>query len=303
MSTASYPRVAVSRVTARRADPAAVLSWLVAAMAVGAAGFGLFWASGDPATAYTTLRGESVETYGRGVYDADSVFRGAGFRGTDALTLFLGIPFLLAAVALHRRGSVRGTLLLTGALAYFLYVYASLALGAAYNELFLLYVAVFGASAFGFVAALRAVEPRSLDPARLPRRALGVFMLAGGVATAAIWLVPEVLPALAAGDSPDLEGYTTLVTHVLDLGIVVPAAFLSGVLILRRAPLGYLIAVPLLVVEASLLPMIALQTVSQVEAGVSFTTAEIVGPIASFCVFAALAVAFLTRVLRRVPGS
>jgi hypothetical protein len=279
----------------------AVTSWLVAGMALVAAGIGLFWEGGEAATTYTTLRGESVDTYGRGVYDTDSLFRGAGFRGTDAVMLFLGIPFLLAVVALHRRGSVRGTLLLAGALAYFLYVYASLALGSAYNELFLLYVALLGTSAFGFVIALRGVDRHVLDT-RLPRHAIAIFMLASGVATAAIWLVPEVLPALAAGDTPDLEGYTTLVTHVLDLGIVVPAVFLSGVLILRREPLGYLLAVPLLVLEASLLPMIALQTASQVEAGVSFTTAEIVGPIVSFCVFATLAVVVLTAILRRVPG-
>jgi hypothetical protein len=285
-------------------DVVAVLAWLVAATALVAAAVGLFWEGSGASTAYTTLRGETVETYGRGIYAADTLFRGAGFRGSDALTLFVGVPFLLVAVALYRRGSVRGTFLLAGALAYFLYTYASVALGAAYNDLFLLYVAVFSAALFAFVVLLRAVDVGEVDWSRMPRRSIGIFMLASGVLTAAIWLLlTDLLPAVIEGRTPELEGYTTLVTHVLDLGIVVPSVFVAGVLILRRSPLGYLFAIPLLVVEASLLPMIATQTASQVEAGVSFTSAEIIGPIASFCVFGALAVWFLVAALRRMPGS
>jgi hypothetical protein len=44
---------------------------------------------------------------------------------------------------LYRRGSLRGRLLLIGILTYFLYVYASIAFGAAYNALFLVYVGLF----------------------------------------------------------------------------------------------------------------------------------------------------------------
>jgi len=40
---------------------------------------------------------------------------------------------------LYQRGSMGGQLLLTGTLGYFLYLYASMALGAAYNRLFVVY--------------------------------------------------------------------------------------------------------------------------------------------------------------------
>jgi len=131
------------------------LAALIALLALVAAGTGLFWLSGDGPLTVTTVRGETVELYGRGLYRDDSVFKGAGFRGTDAVTLVLAIPLLVITTLLYRRGSLGGGLLLTGTLGFFLYNYASLALGAAYNNLFLVYVALFGASLFAFVLAFR----------------------------------------------------------------------------------------------------------------------------------------------------
>lgn len=45
-----------------------------------------------------------------------------------------------------------------GALAYFLYVYATLALNAAYNDLFLVYVALFSASFFALAAVVASID-------------------------------------------------------------------------------------------------------------------------------------------------
>jgi hypothetical protein len=51
-----------------------------------------------------------------------------------------------------------------------------------------------------------------------------------------------------------------------------------------------------------LAPLIATQTVSQLLAGVSFTTAEIVGPVTGFIVLALVAIWILTALLRNVSG-
>jgi hypothetical protein len=51
---------------------------------------------------------------------------------------------------------------------------------------------------------------------------------------------------------------------------------------LRRQPFGYVIAFSLLVLEALLLPIIAIATALQVNMGIEFTAGEIVGPIAGF---------------------
>ena len=86
------------------------------------------------------------------------------------------------------------------------------------------------------------------------------------------------------------------------IAIVVPAAFTAGVLVLRCDPRGYLIAVPLLILIAMLVPGIIAMTVSQLQAGVVFTTAEWVGPISGFLVLGGIGAWVTVRVLRRIPS-
>ena len=111
------------------------LSPLISVLALVAAGTGLFWQDAGSSFSFTTLRGETVQMYGQGLYRYDSLFTGAGYKGQDATTLFLGIPLLVLLTLLYRRGSPRAGLLLTGVLAYFVYVYVSMAFNAAYNNL------------------------------------------------------------------------------------------------------------------------------------------------------------------------
>ncbi len=253
---------------------------------------------------FTTFRGQSATTYGLGVYRNDSLLIGAGLRGTDAITLFLCIPLLLAATLLYRRGSVRSRFLLAGMLSYFLYNSASLALGAAYNPLFLLYVAYFSASLFAFTSSCASADLAGL-PARisslLPRRGIAAFLLISGSVLAAVWL-SDLIGSLAAGTLPQtLAGYTTMMTYVLDLGIITPAVFISAVLVLRGSPRGYLFAFVLLVLESLIGLVVIAQTVAQLRAGVILTVAQISLFAASFVALSGFAIWSAAALLRGLP--
>src|SRR5947209_14069845 len=113
------------------------LSWLIAALALVAATIGLFYQDGGSAFSFTTLRGQTMQIYGQGLYRYDTPITAVGFKAADAVTIVLAIPLLLTSTLLYRRGSLKGGLLLTGVLAYFLYNYGSVAIAAAYNNLFL----------------------------------------------------------------------------------------------------------------------------------------------------------------------
>ena len=283
------------------------LTWLVAVLALASAISGLVWPGGGDQFSYTTLRGTAADIYGQGLYENDTLFIGAGNKGTDMVTILVGVPLLLIAGLLYRRRSLRGGLLLLGALPWFLYVGSSYALGAvAYNDLFLVYVALLSASLFAFVLAFRSLENRSAFSefaVRLPRRGPAVFMFASAVVTLGVWLI-QPLASLIGDDPPErLDTYTTLFTNALDIAIIVPTAFAAGVLILRPSAIGYLIALSLLVLEAMLAPMIVAQTISQVRAGVSFAPGEIVGPIVGFAILGVLAIWILVSILRRIPTS
>ena len=247
-----------------------------------------------------TVRGSVAELFGGGVYHYDTVFVGAGNRGTDAVTLVIAIPLLMLCLRETRRASLRWTLMVSGAVAWFLYVYLTMAVGSAFNPLFLVYVVIFSAALWMLGLVIRNVDVVRLagQVDRLPRTGPAVLMLVSGVATAMIWLVP-ILGAQLAGDAPArLDSYTTVVTTAIDAAVITPAAVVAGILILRRSGVGYLMAVPLLVLESMLAPMIAAQTTSQVLAGVSFQPGEIVAPLAGFVVLAGAAVWVLGTILR-----
>jgi hypothetical protein len=281
------------------------LPGLVAAVGAAVAATGLIWRpSGNPTTVVTP-RGQTVHLAGDGLYRYDTVFTAANNTAADAVVLALGIPLVVTAWLQHRKRSPRGTLLLTGSLGYLLYVYASYALGVAYNPLYLAYVTLLSASLFGFLAAFAATDRAALAAAAenpdVPHRSLSSFLLASAAVTAVVWLQPLVA-ALLQGTAPDLlDVYTTPVTYSLDLAVITPAAALAGLLVRRGQPIGYLLAVPLLVIIVLLLPTISLATALQVAAGISFTPAEVMGPIAGFAVLGVLGARLLVRLLRAVP--
>lgn len=281
------------------------LTALIGGLALIATGIGLWAPNEGHSFAFTTLRGQTVEIYGQGLYRYDTLFIGAGFKAQDTVTLLLGIPLLVLATLLYQRRSLRGGVLLMGMLGYFLYIYASMALGAAYNGLFLIYIALFSASLFAFVLAFTALDIQTISTrfaTGMPRRGLIIFMFVSGLLTLTVWIAP-LMAALLQGHPPKLlDSYTTKITDVLDLGIIVPAVFLSGGLLLRRNPLGYLIAVPLLMLIVMLVPIIVLSTTNQLAAGVSFTPGEIVGPIAGFLALGLMAIWLLALLLRQLAN-
>jgi hypothetical protein len=85
------------------------------------------------------------------------------------------------------------------------------------------------------------------------------------------------------------------------MAVIVRAAALAGVMILRHRVFGYVVAFSLLVLEALLLPFIAIATMVQVDLGMEFEPPEIIGPIAGFGVFAVLSLWVIVAILRRVP--
>ncbi len=281
------------------------LGVLIAVLALVAGLAGVLQSGGPGPSSVTTVRGDGAQLLGEGLYRYDTVFTGAGFRGTDVVTVVLGIPALLVCLVLYRRGSLRGALALTGVVAYFLYISSSLSLAAAYNPLFLVYVATLSASFYALVLLVRSIDLGALGEhglARLPRRLPGVFFVVAGLLTAVVWLMP-LGEALASGGPPErMDTYSTAVTFALDLALIVPACFIAARLLLRRAAPGYLVAAALLGIIVFLGPGFVAQSISQVRAGVEFTTAELAGPIGGFGAVAVAALWVSVAILRRLPA-
>jgi hypothetical protein len=222
------------------------LSWLallIGGLALVAAGAGLFWPAGGEPFAFTTHRGEDVLINGRGLYRYDTVSSAAQEQAADFVTLVLGLPLLVVSTWLARRGSLRGQLLFTGTLGYFLYTYTQMSVNTSYNPLFLVYVAVMALSLYAFVISITAIDLASLPKRfseRTPRRAIAAVLFAAGAFLLLAWL-GRIVPTLNSR-TVALENTTTMVIQAMDLGLILPLAFVSGILLLRRSAWGYLLA-------------------------------------------------------------
>jgi len=272
------------------------LNWLIPQIAILTlitTSVGLFWQNEGSPYRFSTLYGQTAQIYGQGIYEHDTILSAGAIQGADFVSLFVGLPLLAVAFALYRRGSLRGGFLLASVLAYYFYYAASLGLVVAYNNLYLVYLALFSTSFFAFVLALTAIDLASL-PARfsprLPRRGLAIFMFVVSIGVTFIWL-SDVINALITNEVPEaLESHTTLVTYTLDVGIIAPACLLAGILILRRAPLGYLLTGLLTMMLGLIGVMVIGQTVMQLNLGLQFTTGQLIGKIGTWIIIGAIAI-------------
>jgi len=279
-----------------------VLCMLAALFGAVEAGTGLFWMGGGQPFTFTALHGESVQINGQGIYAFDTAFKVPILRGTDAVSLFLALPLLVIALWLYRRGSLRGGVLLVGVLSFYVYNAASLALGVAYNNLFLVYVAYFSTSLFAFILVINSIDGQVLanrvGPG-FPHTGAAVLMFVAGLALLVAWL-GDILAALATGGVPDIGSYTTEVTYVIDLGIIAPLTVLAGIQVLRRRAMGYRLALVIMILLAIVGVMVSSQTAFQLAAGIDLPLPVLIGKTVSFVLLAVFAVGILARTFRKM---
>jgi hypothetical protein len=215
---------------------------------------GLWPGEGQPYP-LTNFRGEQVIINARGLYYWDTVSAAAQAQANDLVTLVLGLPLLAISFWLALRGSLRGRLMLTGTLAFILYTYITMCFGAAYNQFFLVYVALFSLSLFAFILSMMSFDLKTLSghfSEKLPHGWIAGLLFFAAAFLSLAWLgriVPTLeLDSLSLWERggvrgiPALENTTSMFIQVMDLGIVVPLCVLSGILLLRRSVWGYLLA-------------------------------------------------------------
>ena len=250
-----------------------VLVLIVALGASVAALTGILPSDGPGPFGYTSIRGEELTIYGRGIYrhmTADVAIQGIA---QDWITLLAAVPAVLTGLFLFRRGSRRGQLLLTGGLAYLLVTYLFYLTMGMYNELFLLYAALLGSGFFAFLLSLLSFD--NGDLARLAgrpglMRGAGFFLIINCALVALLWLGVVVPPLLEGSLYPEgLDHYTTLIVQGFDLGLLLPLGFVSGIMALRGKRYGFLFAAVYVIFLALLMCALTSKILFMAAAGVN----------------------------------
>jgi hypothetical protein len=244
---------------------------LITILSIFASSYAIVSNQGPGEYEYRSIFGEKVSIYGKGLYSHDSVSMAAQAIAQDYVTLFLGVPLLLLSFYMYRKGFLKGSLLLTGTLGYFLYTYASYSFLSMYNSMFLTYVALMSASFFAFILMMMSYDVEKLPlffTKKMPVKFLGGFLLFGSFVFGMMWTGKLGLPLLNNTPPADLQHYTTFVIQALDLGFVVPTGLLAGILLIMRKPFGYLLAPVIIIKEITLLTALTAMILLQLKAGV-----------------------------------
>lgn len=218
------------------------LVYSIAVLATLAASVGIFSNGGPGEYEHTSIRGETVSAYGKGIYQdmsSDVAIQGIA---QDFVTLLIAVPLLLIALAMVRKGSLKGMILLAGTVGYFFLTYLFYLAMAMFNELFLVYVLLLSTSFFALFLILRALHSVNLIhsfDSRLPVNILGWFLIFNSLLIGMLWLSVVIPPIFTKVPPVDLDHYTTLIVQGFDLAIFLPLSFLSGWLLKKKAPMGY----------------------------------------------------------------
>ncbi|MFW6035633.1 MAG: GNAT family N-acetyltransferase [Halothermotrichaceae bacterium] len=223
-----------------------ILVFAIVVLALAATLAGIFTEKGAGTYEFTSIHGEEVLIYGKGIYRNMAAVSAPDGIAQDIVTLVLAIPLLIISFLWAKKGSLKGRLLFAGVVFYFLFTYLLYMMLIMYNELFLIYVALASLSFFVFVITMISFDLEKLSNRfnqKLPVRFIGGFLIFAAVAVGLNWLGRIVPPLLDGSIVPQgLEHYTTLPVQGLDLAFVLPTAFLSGVLLIKRNNYGYLMA-------------------------------------------------------------
>jgi len=221
-----------------------VLVSLIIAISVIAALFGIFSHNGSGTYEYLSIRGKTVEIYGKGIYrhmSSDVAIQGIA---QDYVTLFIGIPVLFISLIAFRKNSIKSRFILAGTSGYFFVTYLFYTAMGMYNIMFLAYITLLGLSffvLFNLLLSMELVNIKQYFDIKTPVKFVGWFLMVNAFLIALLWL-SKILPPLLDGTiyPEDLQHYTTLIVQGFDLGLLLPISFISGLLMVKGTPLGYL---------------------------------------------------------------
>ena len=224
---------------------------------------------------FKTIYGETITLNGKGLYYNDSVSMAAQASAQDFVTLAVGLPLLIISLILSNKKSIKGMLMLLGIIGYFLYTYTSYSFLAMYNKFFLFYVILMSLSLFAFINLFKSDIFKDLKnnfSDRFPRKYIGIFNIFMGFCICLLWL-GMIIPSIGKAP-PVLEHYTTLSIQVLDLGIIVPVAIISGVLLIKNESIGYLLTSIIIIKGITLLLAVVMMLIFMHLAGVKLSMVE-----------------------------
>ena len=178
-------------------------------------------------------------------YFRDSEIMAVKCHYLDLIHMSLIVPSGAVALILANRGSKRARLFILGIMAYLGFMFGFNALSLFFNELFLVYIAVFGLNIFGIILGYGELrQTGSFEKKGATMNISGAILMFFALSVSGLWLM-EIIGATINDTTPDrISGYNipVSVTHVFDLSFALPAMFIGAILLLKGRRTGLIIS-------------------------------------------------------------
>jgi hypothetical protein len=232
----------------------------------------------------------------------DGLWAREALRGGALMTIAVAAPVLIVSMLLARRGSRAAQAVWLGALAYSLYNYAYYVFGAAFNDIFVLHIALFSLSIAALVLAVANVDVgaiaqrfRGVRGAKL----IGGFLAVVGIVLGGLWIFLAIRFAVTGELMAGLPADGIHLVFAIDTSLLVPALVISGILLWRRTARGYVFGTAMAVMGAMYQVNLLIAGLFQASASVPGVKAFPVEGIVLATCFALATLALLLDRLRR----
>ena len=194
-------------------------------------------------TAFVSYAGIFVES----TYAKETAIYAAQGIGQDIVNLFFVVPILIITTVFAWRKSKLGLLIWSGAIFYLAYLYTIYCFGMHFNHLFIAYCLILGFSFYSLVYFLITSLKENVSgwfKGKVSTISTGIFLIVIAVLFYFIWL-SEIIPAIMNNTTPKSiteSGLLINPVHVLDIAICLPALILTGITLIKKKNIGFLLA-------------------------------------------------------------
>lgn len=176
----------------------------------------------------------------------DNIFVVSGWKGHDIVTLFICVPALFISLIYAQNDLLTAKMIGTGSVGYLAYTYALYSFTAAYNNFFLIYIALFSLSVFFLISVMFRQESNEIiewENEKIYRNLITSALLLSTIFLL-VNSVGMIAQAFRTDSVPDIilqTGLQTSPMFVLDLGFDIPITLFAMVQLLRKRYSGYLL--------------------------------------------------------------
>jgi len=193
-----------------------------------------------------------IGIFSKDVYGQETSLWQIQCKGQDIIDLFLVAPVLFFSALAASRGNKMAITVWAGTILFLVYTFAIYCFDVHFNRLFLLYCISLGLSVYSILYFVFMIVRHDLAPVMRKNSLLkitSVYFIVIGSMFLGLWL-SQIMGWMEEGSFPKALrelGLPTNPVHVIDLSILIPGVFITGMMLWRKSSTGITMAPVLLV--------------------------------------------------------